>query len=168
MDTGLSCNSQRVLYAEDIWPHRPVSAPEDSCTLQSDWECLEKWSENHYLQLNPAKCKYMMLSQRREESTATSPVYLCGSVLDRVQSFKYLGILITTTFIGVITLIESVAKQEKLWSSFIDSFTKTPHWTLFGSYNFPLFDITWSMLLSFEIHKPVATSGNSRLCKDLL
>ena len=85
-----------MLYAGDLLLYRPVSDPEDFHILQSDLESLEIWSENQYLQLNPVKCKYTILSRRRVSTTVTSPLHLCGSLLDRVETSEYLGVLITS------------------------------------------------------------------------
>ena len=83
-------------YADDFVLYSPVSDQENFLTIHSHLDSFEKWSQNQYLHLNPVKCKYMLLSRRRLPLTSASILHLCGSVLEQVQSFKYLGILITT------------------------------------------------------------------------
>ena len=56
---------------------------------------LEEWSDENLLQLNPQKCKSMLLSKKRCPTTNPASLYLCGSELEEVKIFKYLGVLLT-------------------------------------------------------------------------
>ena len=66
-EVSISANSYHVLYADDIlcYIYRGISQPkEDLHKVQSDINELERWSEEHLLQMNPSKCKYMIISKR--------------------------------------------------------------------------------------------------------
>ena len=62
IEIGISSNSQHVLCANDFLLYQSVSDQEDFHALQFDLDSLARWSENHLLQLNLVKCKYMILS----------------------------------------------------------------------------------------------------------
>ena len=94
-EVTLSPTSSLVMYADDILYHRPIL---DSCELeevQSDITNLEEWSDDHLLQLNPRKCKSMILSKKRCPTTNSVSLYLYGSELEEVEIFKYLGVLLS-------------------------------------------------------------------------
>ena len=46
--------------------------------------------------LNQAKCKFMLISRKRNPVLCLKPLQLNGVVLDSVQSFKYLGVMLTS------------------------------------------------------------------------
>ena len=48
------------------------------------------------LNLNQAKCKFMFISRKRNSVLCLKPLQLNGVVLDSVQSFKYLGVMLTS------------------------------------------------------------------------
>ena len=56
---------------------------------------LEELSDDHLLQLNPQKCKYMILSKKRYPITRSVSLYLCGLEVEEVEIFKYLGVLLS-------------------------------------------------------------------------
>ena len=62
-EVTLSPQSHSVLYADDALLYRAISQPEDFLAVQSDIKALEVWQ---LLQLNPKKCKYMILSRKRQ------------------------------------------------------------------------------------------------------
>ena len=92
----LSFQTECVLYVDDLLFYKPISQSDDFAALQSDLHLLEWWSDKQLLQLNPAKCKYMLLSRRRFLSITDIALFLCGSVLEKVEVFKYLGVLINS------------------------------------------------------------------------
>ncbi len=94
-DVTLSPTSSLVMFADDILYHHPVQNSHELEEVQSDIASLEEWSDNHLLQLNPQKCKSMILSKRRCPTAKSAPLYLCGSELEEVEIFKYLGVLVS-------------------------------------------------------------------------
>ena len=62
-EVGISPHSYRVLYTDDVLLYHGISQPkEDLLTVQSEIDELDKWSEEQLLQMNPSKCKYMIIS----------------------------------------------------------------------------------------------------------
>lgn len=94
-EISLSPLSHSVLYADDVVLYRPILQLEDYSSVQSDIEAIVEWWSNHFLQLNPTKCKYMVLSRRSSQSVNAGSLYLGGFTLEQVEEFKYLGVLIT-------------------------------------------------------------------------
>ena len=90
----LSSQTELVLYADDLLIYKPITELHDFAALQSDLSLLKLWSVEQFLQLNPAKCKHMLLSRRRFPPAMDVTLFLCGSELEKVDVFKYLGVLI--------------------------------------------------------------------------
>ena len=113
-EVTLSPTSSLVMYADDILYHRPIL---DSCELegvQSDITNLEEWSDDHLLQLNPQKCKPMMLSKKRCPTTKSVSLYLCESELEEVEIFKYLGVLLSKNLSWSDHISELCTKARKI------------------------------------------------------
>ena len=66
-EVSLSSQSSRVLYADDALLYRPISHPDNFLAVQSGINKIKVWSDEHLLQLNPTKCKYMVLSKTRSQ-----------------------------------------------------------------------------------------------------
>lgn len=92
-DLRLSAGSKLVLYADDILLYRPILSGNDYALVQQDVDVLGVWSLLSHLSFNTTKCKTMVLSRKRLKTTP-SQISLLGSQLERVESFKYLGLLI--------------------------------------------------------------------------
>ena len=83
---------------------------EDYTATQGDINAIADWSDNNYLVLNPAKCKSMVVSWKRKLSCGTPQLTNC--LLDQVDTFKYLGILLS---------------YDVSWSSHIATFCSKAH-----------------------------------------
>ena len=64
-EATLSPTSSLVMYADDILYHRVIQESHQFEEVQSGLTSLEEWSDNNFLQLNPLKCKLMILSKKR-------------------------------------------------------------------------------------------------------
>ena len=95
-EVGISPHSYRILYADAVLLYRGISQPEeDLLTVQSDIDELEKWSEEQLLQMNPNKCKYMIISKKYKPNSNDGVLLRLGGItLGEVESFKYLGVLL--------------------------------------------------------------------------
>ena len=90
------CQGAKItLYADDVLLHRTISSPEDFVTLQEDINKVGNWSSTNFLTLNRAKCNFMTISRRRAVSTPPTSLLLDGHPLDKVETFKYLGVLLS-------------------------------------------------------------------------
>ena len=90
----LSNNSKLVLYADDILLYKTISEACDFSCLQEDVNCIDFWSSSNAMTFNVSKCKQMLLSRKRNPTTPT-PMLLNGEPLEVVNSYKYLGFVIT-------------------------------------------------------------------------
>lgn len=61
------------------------------CALQRNLDTVERWCEKWKMRLNVNKCCF--LSFTRKCKPFHSPYSLTGALLDRVEHFKYLGVL---------------------------------------------------------------------------
>ena len=56
---------------------------------------ISEWFDGHYLTLNAAKCKYMILLRKQARSDPILPLALNCTAPDKVVTFKYLGVLLS-------------------------------------------------------------------------
>ena len=91
----LSSNSHLTLYADDMLLYRPISNSADYAHLQEDINKISEWVDANYLQFNIQKCNFMRVTRKR---TGVCPptLYLCREPLQEVNSYKYLGILLSS------------------------------------------------------------------------
>ena len=83
------------LFADDILLYRIITCAVDYLLLQEMIHRIEQWSTENYLSFNTSKCKYMIVSRKRNPPEPYVPLQLFGSPLERVDSYKYLGVLLT-------------------------------------------------------------------------
>ena len=90
-------NGSLLLYADDVVLYRPIYCQEDYNSLRNDVDSLCDWTSSAFLYLNAAKCKYMLISRKKQPIVPLTPILVCGNALqiERVNSFKYLGVWIT-------------------------------------------------------------------------
>ena len=103
-----------MLYADDMLLYRRISSPVDFNILQSDVDAVNNWVNENHLCFNTTKCKYMLITRKKRPRPMDPPaIFINGIPIDMVDSYKYLGLLISSTFHGHIILIQYVAKLEK-------------------------------------------------------
>ena len=93
----ISQDSILNLFADDVLLrlYKIISTIEDYTATQGDINVIADWSDNNYLVLNCTKCKSMIISRKRKLSRATPQLFLNNCLLDQVDTFKYLGILLS-------------------------------------------------------------------------
>ena len=75
---------------------RPSSSSSAADYLLQEMICIiEQWTSDNYLSFNTSKCKYMIISCKRNPPLPDIPLQLCESALERVDSYKYLGVLLS-------------------------------------------------------------------------
>ena len=94
------------LFADDIALYRTINSPDDYVRLQDDIRSVSCCLGSKYLDLNASKCCYLLLSRKRNHSIPPPILILNDAPLKRVNSYKYLGILISS---------------DLMWSSHISS-----------------------------------------------
>ena len=90
----LTIGSVVNLYADDTLLYRAISSPLDYVNLQSDINTFACWVNKNDLTLNAGKCKYMVISKRRSQAVPFQSMMLYSQPMDRVSSYKYLGVTI--------------------------------------------------------------------------
>ena len=91
----LSQNSKLVLYADDILLYKTILTARDYTCLQKDINHIYFWSSSNGMSFNITKCKQMLLSCKRNP-TVSVPLLLNGLPLQIVNSYKYLGFIISS------------------------------------------------------------------------
>ena len=93
--------------------HKPVRSPEDFRHLQSDIDRISDWVSCNNLTLNPSKCKSMIISRKRN-SVHPPQLILNGTPLEQVETFKYLGVLLSSELSGSAHIKSICTKSRKL------------------------------------------------------
>jgi len=99
----LSVGSKLVLYA--YYTER-LTARRTTQMLQRDINTIHNWVHNNSLTFNISKCKNMLISHKRQGSCDPPDLLLDDLILERVEGFKYLGVILTS---------------DLLWSSHVES-----------------------------------------------
>ena len=92
--TNVLSNGSVSLYADNLLLYRPICSSSDYQALQEDVDALADWISAHKLQFNCGKCESMLVTRKREPTTPPT-IKVNDLPLERVYSYKYLGILIT-------------------------------------------------------------------------
>ena len=90
-------NGTLSLFADDVLLYRSIQKPVDYQHLQIDIDNLCEWTDDNHLQLNRTKCKFMVISRKRQPILPSQPLTVNHSQLERVYSYKYLGVWLTST-----------------------------------------------------------------------
>ena len=112
-DSLLSDGSMLNLYADDMLLYKPVKSPEDFKHLQSDIDHISDWVSCNNLTLNPNKCKFMIIS-RKTNSVQPPQHILNDTPLEQVETFKYLGVLLSSELSWSVHVESICTKASKL------------------------------------------------------
>ena len=106
---------------------------------------LVQWLTNNKLTLNVKKCKSMLIPRKvSSQISGLPPLSLLNSSLDKVQNYKYLGVLITTdlSWSDHITTLRSKARRQLdyLYRKFYNLVTPDTLKTLYIAHVRPLLE----------------------------
>lgn len=87
-------DSNIILYADDILLYRPLISGSDRKLFEGDVNKIVNWISNNHLTINTAKTKCMTISRQR--LTIPLQVKVNGHQIEEVESFKYLGVWISS------------------------------------------------------------------------
>ena len=87
--------SKTNLFADDVLLYHKISQAADYATLQMTVSSIEAWSVANSLSFNTSKCKYMVISRKLTPSLLEMKLQLNGEPLQRVESYKYLGLILS-------------------------------------------------------------------------
>ena len=80
--TNVELNDGKLLlYADDILLCHPIYCLDDYGHIQQNIDKICTWSEVNLLQFNPAKCKYIVVSRKRNPLLPGSGLYINGTAL---------------------------------------------------------------------------------------
>ena len=92
---SLSACSHLSLNADDMLVYKLINSASDYDLLQEDIDALDAWVSAHFLSFNPSKCKYMLVSRKLTQSDPPA-LLLSSTAIERVDSFKYLGVTLSS------------------------------------------------------------------------
>ena len=90
----MDIESEIRLFADDGIYYREIKNVEDTVKLQRDVDRLDSWARKWGMRFQPVKCNMMQLTNKRTSKIQAS-YKLEGTVLENVESIKYLGETIT-------------------------------------------------------------------------
>ena len=93
-DITSDIESEIRLFADDCVCYREIKNVEDTVKLQKDIERLGSWARKWGMRFQSVKCNMMQLTNKRTSKIQAS-YKLEGTVLENVESIKYLGVTIT-------------------------------------------------------------------------
>ena len=67
-----------------------------------------------YLTMNPSKCKYLICSRKRQPYLPPTGLLLADTVLEQVDSYRYLGVLVTSKLTWSDHIEQICSKARKL------------------------------------------------------
>ena len=79
--------------------YRPTRSVTDYALLQHDIDSIAWWTDQNFLDFNANKCKYMIISRKLHSNNSHNPLtalMINCTELEQVDSFKYLGVWITS------------------------------------------------------------------------
>ena len=103
-------SSPVYMFADDTKIFRVVRTSEDYSALQHDLDLLYEWSICWQLKFNILKCKDMHLGLMHRYG----PYYLDGTVIDNIDSYKDLGIILDHQLKFHLHTTEVAAKANRL------------------------------------------------------
>ena len=93
-DISADIESEIRLFADDCACYREIKNEEDTLKLQRDIDRLGSWARKWGMRFQPVKRNMMQLTNKRS-SKIQGNYTLEGTVLENVESIKYLGVTIT-------------------------------------------------------------------------
>ena len=142
-----------VLYEDDILLYRTISTNSDYSYVQSDANTVQDWVNYNHMFLNPSKCKFMLISHKRNRMNNPPAITVNGQMLETVSTFKYLGLLLTLDLSWSKHTEEICTKtKRKCWACYTVDFTNMLNRRLFSSYTHQLYSPTWNTQNKSGIH----------------
>ena len=97
--------------------YRPIHSATDYHLLQIDIDNICVWSDDSHLKFNGRKCKYMIITRRKQPSLPVTPLKIKQTCLERVHSYRYLGVWLTPSLNWSMQVSE-VCKKSKATSGY--------------------------------------------------
>ena len=122
-----------------------ISTNLDYSYLQSDANTVQEWANCNHMFLNHSKCKFMLISRKRNRMNNPPAITINGQMLETVSTFKYLGLLLTSD-LSWSKHIEGICTKTKkilglIYRRFYQHALTRRH---FSSFMYQLYGPTWS------------------------
>ena len=88
-------SSKVNLFVDDILLYHIITNAHNYVIQQEAITLLNEWSITNCLTFSQPKCKYMIITRERAPTLPLIPLYLHNTPMERVASYKYLGLLLT-------------------------------------------------------------------------
>ena len=102
------------MFADDIALYRTIRTTSDYMLLQRDVHSVSGCIKSKRLQFNPKKCKVMLISRKKTNSLPPPPIVLDETELQRVHSYRYLGVTLTSNLSWTPHITECCNKTRRL------------------------------------------------------
>ena len=89
-DIHANVSSTICLFADDCLIYNTISSTKDEDYLQDDLDKLVQWAKIWGMRFNPAKCKTMRITRRRNPNPTNYT--MMGVQMDEERDIKYLGL----------------------------------------------------------------------------
>ncbi len=155
---SLNFTSNMIMYADDILIYKTISSVSDLSPLQLDCDKIAHWVNSKKLVLNVDKTKFMLVSNRHN-FLPDAHVYINNNEIERVTTFKYLGVTLSDKLSWSIHINNITKQARKLLGFLYRSFYKTNPDLIFTFYKTvvrPILDyncLVWNPHLSKDIQK---------------
>uniref|UniRef100_A0A1X7T9M2 Reverse transcriptase domain-containing protein n=1 Tax=Amphimedon queenslandica TaxID=400682 RepID=A0A1X7T9M2_AMPQE len=124
-DMNISSHSKMFLFADDILLLHPLANSNDWSSLQSEIDSISSWMQSNSLSLNTSKSKYMIFSLSHHSNFNTLPPLCLKQIpIDRVHSYKYLGLIFTSNLSWKDHIISIIKKARKILGLIYRNFYK--------------------------------------------
>lgn len=111
---SLSDGSKLTMYADDILLFKPIRYQEDYYDLQDDINTIHLCIKSSFLTLNAAKCKYIIASRKKHPCIPLLGLSLGTEIMERVESYRYLGVHVTSNLTWTEHISQICTKARKL------------------------------------------------------
>ena len=114
VDSAVKEGNCITLYADDMLLYKIINNPQDFICVQQGIDNMGCWVTGTNLQLNPAKCKTMIVTRHRTRAVPVPKLKLYGQALERVFEYKYLGVTLSINLSWSPHVKKIVAKTRRL------------------------------------------------------
>ena len=120
--SSISPYSRISMFADDISLYRSINAPIDYVQFQDHILAIVQWVKKNFLALNEGKCCTMFISRECLHSNPSAQLYVGDTVLNRVDTVKYLGVILSSDMSWSPHINKINAKTRKLIGLFYRRF----------------------------------------------
>ena len=124
--------------------YRKIDHPEDYVALQMDINSVNNWIKGNYLTITASKCKYMLILRRRQHPCDPPELLLDNFNLERVECFKYLGILLNSDLSWSNHITSICTKARKLLGLLYRRFINMQNHQHYFNFISRWYDPTWN------------------------